>query len=115
MRLPIGRQAIRPPREGEFSEFGDGKRRARGTAAEPGRDVLLRPEEVHRASGKDDVIPPMLSRHEAMKQQLRAIHLLRPYVEPQRLATIGADGVNATVALKRSTNADCVPSAIPIP
>ena len=54
--------------------------------AEPAGDVLLRPEEIHRASGEDDVVPPLRRRDEAVEEPGGRLGAFAAYRETKRLA-----------------------------
>src|SRR5712691_10326623 len=89
VRRPLGRQAIAPPRVCELAQLRD---RNRGTGAppcEPACDVLLRPEEVHPASGEDDVLPPPLGGDEAMEEQGRIVWPFAAHGHRQSAAAVG--------------------------
>ena len=58
-----------PPGDRELGERRHGDRRARLAPCEPALDVLFRPEEVHRPSGEDDVVPPARGRDEAVEDE----------------------------------------------
>ena len=58
---------------------------------------LFRPEEIHRASGEDDVVPPVRGGNQAMKQEALVIGPLGAYVERDRLTTIRAGGLDAAI------------------
>src|SRR4030095_691834 len=75
VRTPVGSEAVTPPFLSERRELGHGNRRARRPAGEPALDVLFRPEEVHRASGEDDVVPPLRGRHEAVEDEAVVVRL----------------------------------------
>src|SRR5439155_19143343 len=59
-RQPVRRETVAPPRLRQLAELARRDRRSRVEPAvgEPQVDVLLRPEEVDRVSGEDDVVPP---------------------------------------------------------
>src|SRR5204862_7259377 len=65
---PVRWQPIVPPGMRERAQCGHADRRAGWPSAEPAFDVLLRPEEVHRASGEDDVVPPVGCRNPAVEE-----------------------------------------------
>lgn len=67
-----------------------GDRRARLSDAKPSCDVLLRPEEIHRTSDEDDVVPPVCRRDQAMEQQLASVDDLSEHVGGVRVAAVGA-------------------------
>ena len=69
VRAPVGSQAVAPPFLRELGELRDGNRPARRATGEPALDVILRPEEVHRASGEDDVVPPARGGDEAVEDE----------------------------------------------
>src|SRR5215467_12706411 len=58
VRAPVRGEAVAPPGVGELAQRGHGDGGAWLAADEPALDVLSRPEEVHRASSEDDVVPP---------------------------------------------------------
>ena len=58
MRLPVSREPISPPGVGKLAQLGDRGCRTGLTVSEPALDVFLRPEEIHGASGEDNVVPP---------------------------------------------------------
>src|SRR5438094_8898678 len=90
VRLPAGREAVVPPRERELGELRDGDRGARLARAEPAGDVLFRPEEVHRRSGEDDVVPPVPRRDEDLEEERLVARVTVPDLEGKRLAAVGA-------------------------
>ena len=63
MRLPVCCESVAPPCVRELAQLRDSDRRSRIAPAEPAIDVLFRPEEIHRASGEDDVVPPTRGGH----------------------------------------------------
>ncbi len=69
---PVGREPVPPPRVGEVAKLGRADDLATFVAPqlEPPIHVLFRPEEVHRASGEDDVVPPVRGRDEAVEHEL---------------------------------------------
>src|ERR687887_473488 len=60
VRAPVRREPVAPPGVREVGELPRRDRRAGFVAVlfEPTGYVLFRPEEIHRASGEDDVVPP---------------------------------------------------------
>jgi hypothetical protein len=50
--------------------------------------VLSRPEEVHRASSKDNVIPPSGCGDEAVEEQAFLIRTVIPHGNPQRFTAV---------------------------
>src|SRR5262245_32864437 len=67
--LPPRVEAVVPPRFREMGELPDRDRCPLRPAPEPAVDVLFRPEEVHRASGVDDVVPPVSRGDEAVEDE----------------------------------------------
>ena len=88
MRLPFRGQAIAPPGVCEPAERGDGDGRAPVAIAEPALNVLLRPEEIHRASGEHDVVPPVRGGDQAVKEQALIGRALLAHVDRERLAAV---------------------------
>ena len=85
----FGRQAVTPPRMGQLAELSDGNGRPRPASTEPSSNVFLRPEEIHRASGIDDVLPPCGRGHEAVKEQRLVVRPLVFDRNADRVAAIG--------------------------
>ena len=70
VRLPVRGRGGRPTMRGRArSACATGSVAPGARPASQRVDVLFRPEEVHRASGEDDVVPPRRGRHEAVEQQ----------------------------------------------
>jgi hypothetical protein len=90
VRLPVGRESIVPPGVGEFVQLRDRERCSRLARSKPPLDVLFRPEEVHRASGEDDVVPPVRSRNQAMEQQAFVVDPLVAEFQGNGFTTFGA-------------------------
>src|SRR5207237_6474830 len=110
--LPVRRDAVAPPRVRELAQLRDRDRGARRAASEPAGDVLLRPEEVHRASGEDDVVPPVRRGDEAMEEQRVVVGLLVADVDGHRLAAVGARRLDPAVDVQRGADAERVPRAV---
>src|SRR4051812_23755234 len=83
--------------------------------AEPSFYVLLRPEEIHRASGEDDVVPPTRGRDEAMEEKIPIVDLTVSYLHHVRLAAIGARRLDSTVHIESAEDAKGIPGAVCIP
>src|SRR5438552_3459752 len=115
VRPPVGREAVVPPCVREIAERRDRDRRARLAAGEPALDVLLRPEEVHRASGEDDVVPPVRGGHEAVEQEAFVVRLLAAHLNGDRLAAVGTGGLDAAVDVQRGADPEGVPGAVAVP
>jgi len=93
-------------------EIAEGLRRdrcTRCTGAEPSCDVLFRPEEIHRASGEDDVVPPVRGRDEAVEEELGVIDLAIGHLHGVRLPAVRTRKLDTTV------DVEGIPSAIRIP
>src|SRR2546430_15353948 len=90
-------------------------RRAWRPGAEPSCDVLLRPEEIHRTSREDDVVPPVCCGDETVEQQIGAIRPLLDDLDGILLAAVRTRRLDASVDLERAENAEGVPSAVGIP
>ena len=86
--LPAGRQPVAPPGVRQLTQLRHADRGSRFAPAEPPFDVLFRPEEIHRASRKDDVIPPTPGRNQTMKHQAHVIDLLVANLELEPLTAV---------------------------
>jgi hypothetical protein len=115
VRTPLRRQPVDPPRVGELAERRHRDRCPPGASSEPSIDVLLRPEEIHGASGEDDVVPPAAGGHEAVEEQALFVQALVPNLEGDRLTAVGAGGLDATVDVERSEDPERVPRTIGVP
>src|SRR5579859_6954237 len=69
VRLPVGFKPIAVPRQAKFDDLSDWNCDSRLTSSQPPRNMLLRPEEVHRRSSENDVVPPLACRDQAVEQQ----------------------------------------------
>src|SRR5206468_1281991 len=107
-RAPIRAQRRVPPCMREVAQCRRGNRRARLPRAEPSCDVLLRPEEIHNASGEDDVVPPVHCGYKAMEQQIGTVDRLLDDLDYIRLAAIGTRRLDSTVDLEGAENAECI-------
>jgi hypothetical protein len=114
-RAPVRMEAGVPPCVSEVAQDLGGDRGARSSCAKPSCDVLLRPEEVHGASGEDDVVPPTRGWYETVEEQVRTVD--SPFFDLHEvgLATIGARRLHSTVDGERAENAESVPSTIGVP
>src|SRR2546423_15655755 len=99
----------------QLAEFG-GRDDCPGIARpEPSFDVLFRPEEIHRASGEDDVVPPARGGNQGMEKQTLVINALFVNLDRDRLSTVWARRFDPTIRLQGSTDANCVPRAVAVP
>ncbi len=90
VRAPVGVESITPPGMCHFAQLRRRDRRSWNTPAKPAVDVLLRPEEVHRSSSEDDVVPPARRGDQAMEQQALIVRLLVVYIDGDGLAAVSA-------------------------
>src|SRR6202011_967500 len=111
-RLPVGRESIAPPCVRELAQLRDRDRASRIPPTEPAVDVLFRREEIHRASGEDDVVPPVRGGNQAMEHEALVIGPLIAYVERDRLTTIRAGGLDPAARAQCCANPERVPSAV---
>ena len=72
-RLPVRRELIAQPGMRQLAELGHRDDCSGITCPEPSLDVLFRPEEIHRVSGEDDVVPPARSGNQRMKEKTLVI------------------------------------------
>src|SRR4029077_3018420 len=115
VRNPARREPVVPPGVRQLRELGDRDRRAGGPAGEPAIYVLLRPEEIHRASGEDDVVPPVRRRDEAMEKERLVVGPLVAHLDLQRLAAVGARRLDPAVRIERSADPEGIPGAVSVP
>src|SRR5438132_12910305 len=66
VRPPIAIEPIRVPRKSELDEFFYQNGCSWLASTQPSRNVLLRPEEIHRCLGEWDVVHPFGGRDHAM-------------------------------------------------
>jgi inner membrane transporter RhtA len=104
-----------PPAAGELVQ-GRGAHARPGLPAvrvEPAREVLLRPEEDHRASGERDVVPPAARRNDEVDEQVAPFHQLAvANLELERLAAVRALGADGAVRVQRPGDTEGVPGAV---
>lgn len=112
---PVRIDPVALPGVRQFTQLGDGDRRAGSPGTEPAADVLFRPEEIHRASSDDDVVPPSNGWDEAMEPQAFIVRLLIAHLHRDRLTTVGARRVDATVDIERSADTERVPRTVRVP
>src|SRR6201993_5575977 len=101
MRPPVWRESVAPPGVRELAELAGADRLAglKAVLFEPSSHVLFRPEEVHRASGEDDVVPPVRGRNEAVEQERPVVRPLVSHLDLDRLATVGTRRLDPAVRL----------------
>jgi hypothetical protein len=114
-RPPVGQQACIPPRVREVAEGLSRDCCARRPRAEPASDVLFRPEEVHCASGEDDVVPPVRGGDEAMEEQVVAIDPASVHFDRVGLPTVGAGRFDVAIKVECGEHAERVPRAVGVP
>lgn len=89
VRAPIGRKTVAPSFLRELGELHHRDRFAPFAAVEPALDVLLRPEEVHRASGEGDVVPPVRGGDEAVKEEALVVWPVPADLDADLLPAVG--------------------------
>jgi hypothetical protein len=62
-------------------------------------DVLFRPEEIHRASGEDGILPPLGGRNQAMKEEVIPAGAFVVDLDCNRFAAVRAAGVDRAVSM----------------
>jgi hypothetical protein len=115
-RRPIWGEAVTPP---GVRKVAQGPRRcghARRPRAEPADDVGFRPEEVHRASGEDDVVPPVRRWDQAVEEQ-RTVAAGRAvaHLDGELVTAVGAGGGYDAVDSQSGADAEGVPGAVRVP
>jgi hypothetical protein len=83
--------------------------------AEPARDVLLRPEEIHRTSGEDDVVPPARRRDETVEEEVGPLDPATRDLHGVRLATVGTGRLDATIDFQGAADTERVPGTVGVP
>src|SRR5712692_2905088 len=114
---PVGVEPRVPPRVRELARLRRADRRDGLVAVllEPAGGVLIRPEEVHRASGEDDVVPPVLGGYEDVDGVVVGDRPLPDDVELDRLAAVGAARRDVPLDAERGADAEGVPRAVRVP
>jgi hypothetical protein len=112
---PVRIDPVALPGVRQFTQLGDGDRPAGSPGTELAADVLFRPEEIHRASSDDDIVPPSNGWDEAMEPQAFIVRLLIAPLHRDRLTTVGARRVDATVDIERSADTERVPRTVRVP
>ena len=74
--------------------------------------AFFRPEEEHLASGEDDVLPPLCSRHQAVEQPPGGLGAAVGHREIERLQRLLTPGVNDRRLVQRGRDAESVPGAV---
>lgn len=115
MRSPVRREPITPPGFGELAELPYADRRSRTPACQPPCYMLFRPEEVHRASGEDDVVPPLRSRHQTVEDQFRHVRTLIADEDGHGFAAVPAGGFDPSIRGEGGTDAERIPGTVGIP
>ncbi len=113
--LPVGVESIAPPCVGQLAQLGGAERGAWFPTVEPSHHMLLRPEEVHRASGEDDVVPPGGCRNEAVEEQAFVAWSRRAYLALDGLIAVSAHSLDAAVDVQCGADAKRVPRTVRIP
>jgi Zinc-binding dehydrogenase len=115
MGPPIRSEPVAPPSVRQRAQRLHRNRCPGLAPSEPPFDVLLRPEEVHRASGEDDVVPPVRGGDQAMEQQAVVGGPAVAHFERDWLGTIGARRLDLTVYVQSCTDPERVPCAVAVP
>ena len=98
-RPPVRIDPIAPPCVRQFTQLGDADGCAGSSRPEPATDVLFRPEEIHRASSENDVVPPSNSWDHAMEQQAFIARQLIAHLHHDRLTAVGARRFDTTIGM----------------
>src|SRR5437016_10647754 len=114
-RNPVGRKTVVPPGVRELRKLRHRDGRAGRPTAEPAGDVLLRPEEIHRASGEDDVVPPVRRGDEAVEEERLVVRALVAHLDDDRLAAVRARSLDPAVRVECRADAERVPGAVAVP
>jgi hypothetical protein len=77
--------------------------------------VLSRPEEIHRASGEADVVPPAGGGEEAVEEQAPLVGLPAVHRDRDRFPAVGAGGLDVAVDVERGADPERIPGAVRIP
>jgi hypothetical protein len=77
--------------------------------------VLFRTEEIHRASGEDDVVPPVGGGNCYVEDVLVGDRALAADVDRDRVAAIRAGARDVAVDMERGRDPEGVPGAVSIP
>ncbi len=77
-------------------------------------DGLFRPEEEHRSSRKNEIVPPMRRRHSEMHDVRFQNRLTVFHFERQRFASVSIRSATDRVAMQRRCDSVGVPNAIRI-
>src|SRR5439155_14048889 len=73
---------------------------------------LLRPEEEHAASGEDDVVPPVRSRHSAVEDPVGALGARVSDLQTERCHRLLAPALDEGLLAERGGNAERIPGAV---
>jgi hypothetical protein len=104
-----------PPRVRQFGELRHCDPGSGRTTREQAIDVLLRPEEVHRASRKDDVFPPVRGGNEAVEHEALVVRTFAAHLDHDRVGAVRAARLDATVDAERRADPERVPGAVGVP
>src|SRR5437867_7998854 len=94
---PVGRETVLVPGVRQLGQRRDRDGDPVGPAAEPSFDVLLRPEEVHRASRERDVVPPPGRGNEAMEEQPLVVGPVVSNLDHDRIAAVGTGRLDSAI------------------
>lgn len=75
-------------------------------------NMLLRPEEQHRLSGVDEVVPPVAGRDGEVDDAFGGGQFAAFYAELHALAAVAAGGGDNGVLVEHGGDAECVPDAV---
>ena len=90
MGPPVGWQPVAPPCVSELAQLDHGQGCAGFPSTEPAINVHFRPEEVHGASGEDDVVPPMGGWNEAVEEEALVAGSFVADLHVDNFAAVGA-------------------------
>src|SRR5438045_1203553 len=108
---PARVETVAPPGERELPQLRRGESLPGRMAGrlEPARHVLLRPEELHRASGEADVVPPAPGGDNDVEDELDRRRAAGADVHLDRLAAVRARRRDVSVDVQRRGDPERVP------
>src|SRR5207248_2609954 len=108
---PVRCDPVVPPGVREVAQCRGRNRGARLPPSEPALDVLLRPEEIHRASGEDDVVPPARRGNQAVEEHIVAVLPAPSDLDLDRRAAVRAGRLDPPVGTQGRADPERVPGA----
>ena len=115
VRPPVAIKPIRVPRKAELHDIEDWNGHSWLASSEPSRNVLFRPEEIHRCSREDDVVPPLARRDQAVEQQACVIRSPVLHFNRHSLTAVRARCFQLSISVQGAEDAERVPCAIGVP